>query len=86
MKLLLLEDYARQCSGQEKNLIMIFGLSMMLQTMDSVAASTILSARRMSFNGSAKWYKRMISRYKFLNLFMGMGFENSAEDIRTKEG
>jgi hypothetical protein len=60
MNLLPLEDYVKQCAGQERKLIMIFGLSMMLQIMDSVAASMILSARKMSFSGSAKRYEHMV--------------------------
>jgi hypothetical protein len=60
MNLLPLEDYVRQCVGQEKKLVMIFGLSMMLQTMGSVAASMRLSARRMSFSGSAKRHEYMV--------------------------
>lgn len=54
MKCLLLDDCVRLCIVQEKKLAMIFGLSMMLQTMGSAAASMRLSARRMNFSGSVK--------------------------------
>jgi hypothetical protein len=78
MNLLPLENYVTQCVGREKKLIMIFELSMTPQTMDFVAASTRLSARRMSFSGSDKRYERMIDQCvdtkaeQFPNCFVGI--------------
>lgn len=54
MKCLLLDDCVSLCIVQERKRTMIFGLSMMLQTMGCGAASMRLSVRRMNFSGSIK--------------------------------